>query len=392
MTQAAAVSASNRLTATWASAEAPRDLVLSGFGVWVLLAVLAGGAGARVRPDLEAAVGLTSDEAMPAVRQLLDLLAGSPSVRAALGVWIRESVPLHPQWVGALPESLVERLPADPDQVSPRLDAWAREATEGEIDRLPITVTPETLLVLAGAILVRTRWLVPFTPFENTFAHGPWAGRTAVGLGATTPYDGQLRISGQEDRTTTVLTWPGRGDVDVHLLYGTERAAAGEVIAAGLDALGAAPLSPVDLERGRPGPGLEVAVVRSAGDQDELSVRTVAFDLTGSHDLLARAALFGLGRATNLVPGNFPGISAQPLAVSQAKQDAKARFTQEGFIAAAVTDVAMLAGARFAPAVAEVKRITFEVDRPFGYAAVHRPSGLVLVAGWVETPGTPRPA
>jgi hypothetical protein len=25
-------------------------------------------------------------------------------------------------------------------------------------------------------------------------------------------------------------------------------------------------------------------------------------------------------------------------------------------------------------------------DRPFGFAAVHRPTGLVLVAGWVAAP------
>jgi len=33
------------------------------------------------------------------------------------------------------------------------------------------------------------------------------------------------------------------------------------------------------------------------------------------------------------------------------------------------------------------KQLTASFDRPFGFVAAHRPTGLVLVCGWVDDPG-----
>ncbi|BCK67125.1 hypothetical protein Srufu_010780 [Streptomyces libani subsp. rufus] len=62
-----------------------------------------------------------------------------------------------------------------------------------------------------------------------------------------------------------------------------------------------------------------------------LRLTTTGFTVGADHDLLERADLFGLATAADTSRGHFP-------------------------------------------------------DRPFGFLAVHRASGLVLVAGWVATP------
>jgi serine protease inhibitor len=74
------------------------------------------------------------------------------------------------------------------------------------------------------------------------------------------------------------------------------------------------------------------------------------------------------------------------LAVSQARQDAIAEFTATGFRAAAVTAVAIAPGAAPPRMQFSARRVTVVFDRPFGFFAAHRPTGLVLVAGWVAEP------
>ncbi|WP_327009209.1 hypothetical protein OHA72_19360 [Dactylosporangium sp. NBC_01737] len=108
-----------------------------------------------------------------------------------------------------------------------------------------------------------------------------------------------------------------------------------------------------------------------------------SFDVTASHDLLARADLFGLRTASR--DGTFPGISPVDLAVTSARQQAVASFTALGFRAATVTALAMYPLA-FRPPTTRRLRVTVTFDRPFGFFSVHRPTGLVLVAGWVTDP------
>jgi serine protease inhibitor len=79
--------------------------------------------------------------------------------------------------------------------------------------------------------------------------------------------------------------------------------------------------------------------------------------------------------------GHFPGLSPQPLAVDQAKQAVLARFSATGFEAAAVTAMAMAAGSAPTP---RAKALLVSLEHPFGFIAVHRPTGVPVVAGWVN--------
>jgi hypothetical protein len=67
------------------------------------------------------------------------------------------------------------------------------------------------------------------------------------------------------------------------------------------------------------------------------------------------------------------------LAIGQARQAVMARFSATGFETAAVTAMAMAAGAALS-----AKALYVNLERPFGFIAVHRPTGVPVVAGWVN--------
>ncbi|MGC4791199.1 serpin family protein [Micromonospora sp. DT178] len=105
------------------------------------------------------------------------------------------------------------------------------------------------------------------------------------------------------------------------------------------------------------------------------------FTVTSSHDLRAHADVFGLRTVSSFGRQRLPGMSDVPLYVGAAAQDLTASFTADGFEAAVVTAMGIhYSGAPPSERPLEVRLL---LDRPFGFVARHRRSGLVLVAGWV---------
>jgi hypothetical protein len=113
-------------------------------GLWLLLAHLAPVAAGRHRAAVAEAIGLSCEDAGAAAADLL--AAEHPTLAAAMGAWAR------PQLAAPLAVD-VEPLP---DQAG--LDRWASENTRGLIERFPVTVGPETLLIVASALVLQPRW------------------------------------------------------------------------------------------------------------------------------------------------------------------------------------------------------------------------------------------
>ncbi|GAA2342505.1 serpin family protein [Dactylosporangium salmoneum] len=346
------VERANRLTAAWA-ATLPGDgaTVLSGAGVYPLLALLGG-----------AADGPAADELRAVAPTPLDLPA---SVRAAVGLWARAGVPLTPAW-RALVAGL---LTADRGP----LDRWASESTGGLIPAMPIQIEDDTRLVLAGALAIDTAWAVPFLDGPMPVERGPWEGRRLSGLSRRADTPAGLATADTAAGPLTLATVAGADDLDVVLVIGEEGRGPGALLPAAVAAFRA----PGELRTD--GPGVMVQESVMPGFRLELPRFTVRAD----HDLLAHAEVFGLRTAADNSRGHFPGIADEPLAVSAAAQAAVATFTAEGFRAAAVTAFGIAAGAGF---FTKSRMVQVRFDRPFGFLAVHRPSGLVLFAGWVAEP------
>ncbi|WP_338686229.1 serpin family protein [Streptomyces acidiscabies] len=379
-----AVQAANALTSRWAGAvDVSHGTAFSAAGVWPLLAFLADGADGAARDELSAAVGVPASQAASLARKLLAGLADVAGVDSAVGVWARRTLELRGSWGEGLSRGvLTGDLAADRDA----LDAWAREHTGGRIPSMPVTLDQGTELVLASALALRTRWA---ERFRETFLDSPhWTGRAYLGLRRVTASLDELAVASTPFGYVTEVRVLGTESLDVHLLLGEPELPPSQVLRTGVGLLaGEHPVVPGSrLALGDAGPGVRVRERPSAEPNPaELDVLTAPFALTARHDLLSSPELFGLKAAQDRSHGHFPGVSGRPLAVSSAEQSAVARFGAEGFEAAAVTLVA--AAAAGVPRFRWTTRtVEARFDRPFGFLAVHRGTGLVLMAGWVTEP------
>ncbi|OIJ97282.1 proteinase inhibitor I4 serpin [Streptomyces sp. MUSC 14] len=389
---AEAVRAVNRLTRRWASA-AQDGTAFSATGVWPLLAFLADGAAGPARAELAEALGVPAGQAAGAARELLAALASVSGLDAALGLWAHQGLPLREEWRTGLPAGTYGAFGDDLVTAQERLDRWASERTGGLVERMPVTLTRDARMVLAGALALRTTWRQPFDEQPLRPDTGPWQGRTLRGLHRRGPRPDRVGVTGTPDGFVTALTVPGDNGIDVHLVLGEERMTPGQVLTAGVEIVERAlPLTPGGtLPHGHVGPGLHVEQQPTVSPEPpSLDVRTVAYEVRADHDLLSLAPLFGLTTASDANHGHFPGISPHPLAIGQARQSALAQFGPLGFRSAAVTAVMAAPGGAPPQPRYESTVVRTVLDRPFAFLAADRESRLVLVAGWVTDP-TPYP-
>lgn len=375
VTPSPAVRAANALTGRWCGRLGDGDFALSGAGLWPLLGLLASAADESAAAELAAALGRPADCAARDALELIDMLRAGESTTAALGLWTRKDVPLQPQWASGLPAGVVGTLT---DQQA--LNRWAARETDGLITEFPLEITPATALVLASALAARVKWCEPFDThprngnWESSEPDQQWLSRTT--------YD--LSVAAVLDELVTRVVVEGDGDVDVHLLIGDEPP--GEVLAAGLRELAGAARVAHAGDRPTGGPGLTVRRVPSWLDQDILYLKLPSFAITAHHDLLEHTEVFGLRSVTDAVTSHLPKLSPVPLFVSDGAQDVVARFFAEGFEAAAVTAFGVAMTGAPPDEDRQVTLVSVTVDRPFGFLAVHRPSRLAVVAGWVDSP------
>ncbi|WP_405950350.1 serpin family protein [Streptomyces prunicolor] len=383
-----AVEAANRLTARWAGSVSG-GTVFSAAGVWPLLAFLADGASGAARAELADAVGMPADQAAAAARELLARMASIPGLNSALGLWTRRELPLREGWRAGLPADTHGVLTEDLPACQQALDAWAAERTDGLIERMPVTLDEDVLMVLASALALRTEWPRPFSELRLRPDTGPWQGRQLVGLHRTGVRLDRVGVVGGPHGHVTELKVPGDNGIDVHLLLGEQRMTPGQVLGTGVDVLARrlAVVPSGQLPYGEVGPGLLVEQQRCTTPRPpELYVTTVAYDMRARHDLRGLHGLFGLTTAMDSGDGHFPGISPSPLAIGQAEQSAVAQFGALGFRAGAVTAIAPVAGGALPDLRCTTTVVKARFDRPFGFLAVHRESRLVLTAGWVTDP------
>jgi hypothetical protein len=250
---------------------------------------------------------------------------------------------------------------------------------------MPCQLSPSLELLLASALTVDTEWLEKLKPSSGRGV-GAWADLTIPLLSrAASPDDTWLARTPGGPLTVSLLE--GSDDIDVYLLLGEEGRDAESVLGDGLatlDTLTEHGIPLTEWGEDRP-PGVSVTTVRNATGQPETRLECVAFELSDEHDLLTSPEVFGFGHVSSS-GGHLPGISDTPLRVGQARQDVVAEFSAEGFKAAAVTAIGVARAAFARSAEHEAQRTTISYTRPHAFAAVHRTSGLVLVAGWVAKP------
>ncbi|MFD0598492.1 serpin family protein [Catellatospora coxensis] len=349
-----------------------------------MLAYLASAAEGAERAELEQALGMPAAPAVEAATELLDLLRSATGTHAALGLWVHRVLRLHDEWLQTVPADTVEVL-AGGDV----FDAWVRKHTEGLLDGVSMPLDPDTLLVLAMVLTVRTRWEKPFLDGTQGIADGPWAQRQFAWLHRWTEDRDRLAVYETEHGQVTVLSVDGVADITVDLVLGEADVPAGTVLAAGItapDAGGPRRLGSQLTDADAPGLRLESNDARTA---PVLIASVPRFTVSRGHDLLADGELFGLLAVARPDRQRLPRMSDTALAVGAARQELTASFTAEGFEAAAATRFDIMLGGGLPDQWRD--DVAVEFDRPFGFVVRHRPSGLVLLAGWVTEPDPPLP-
>jgi len=383
------VQAVNHLTLRWAGELPAGNTVISGLGLWPLLAMLATAADEPGRTELAEAAGVDAATGAAKAVELMTAVDSAADLHAALGVWVHEQLKLSESFDSVVPAALTGTLTGDLAGDKAKLDAWAAEHTDNLIREMPLDVTPDLTVVLASALSLRTTWTRPFKEQIKSPYAGPWAGgswrwleRDDRDLGTVRLYDG-----------LTVVTVQGDADVDVLLGIKSAEAAQAEVLAALL----AASIDPAAgrtgeelVVHGEPGqeiaPGVKIGLNTSA--VPDVRVSLPSFSVQAEHDLLAGRELFGLSAVSSRPEGSghFSAISPEQLVVGQAKQTVLARFFATGFEAAAVTAMGLM---RTSMSTSESRRLEVTLDRPFAFVAVHRESRLPVVAGWIAQPTEP---
>lgn len=358
----------NRLSDQWCQTLSPeQSSVISGLGVWVLLATLLEGADGPARTELEAATGLEQFEAAATLNDLFSLLEQLDGLRAAIAIWVHESIVLLPDFVSKFSKVTVDVLPESQGV----LDQWAADNTDQLIEKFPAEIDEDTLVLLASALLAKGKWQSPFDEYEGVLT----ASFAELDLAAVVD-DGSTRIS----RVRIAAT----NGFDVHLIAGSETDTPASVLSAGFAELrkSASVLPGSALKAGEKVGCLEAKVGKAVASS--LSVRLNQFHIESSHDLSEHFEAFGLQAASADDGDHFPGISATPLTVRNGAQAATIDFGPQGFEAAAITVMdLLLSDCCEGPEEAEHLLLVSDFDRPFGFIVLHRETQLALFSGWV---------
>lgn len=363
--------------------------VASPLGAWLVLALCAAADPDSPKDGLADALGMEPEAAVRTAAALLE--SPHPLVAAAAAIWQRLS-DAKVDFSGLPPT--VETGPL-PDQAS--LDAWAREHTFGLIEKFPLRLDPDTVLILASALATRVSWDEPFDLVPAArLGDSPWAGR--VGQVLHTPRRGghdQHIIGTRRAGDVAVHTARARDGLLVTSVIADSRVPAEQVIATAYDIaasgragrrslfdlpLGSGPLWTITEERAR----------TSAPDGREEVCTAVlpAWSARSEHDLSAAelgfpAAAEVLARALRLTEYAFA-----------AKQAAVAKYTRVGFEAAAITAMMMMAAG--VPMFRDGVRRTAELRFGHPYAVVataNQPGSpwhhVPVFSAWVTTPDEP---
>ncbi|MGW6055169.1 serpin family protein [Streptomyces sp. NPDC055189] len=328
----------------------PGDFVCSPAGLWLALAAVAVGAREETAGELRELLGVAGEDAAGVVTEAAGALAGTDAVAVATRVWSR--VPVYRAYREALPD--VGFGPMDPGDV----DAWVREATGGLIERLPVVITPDVLLVLVNALALKARWEIPFEGAgtrDQDFTDALGVRHRVPTMHRPVPLNCAWTVGGASVVELKCRAEGGRAPARVRFVLGEPGAGAAEVL----------PLAWAPEGRWT---GIDAEQINMAVPRMSLRTRVDA-----SEQLAALGVRWAFSEGAD-----FSGMSPERLAISQVVQEAVVRVAEEGVEGAAVTAVPMAPGGAFVPR--RIEWLAF--NRPFGVVVLDGAGEVPLFVGW----------
>lgn len=357
-------------SARLADAVAPSgNVVLSGYSIAVVLAMIANGAAGPTKEEFVDVLGGPVpglNEQVNSVSQAITAAGQKVSVTIANAFWAQQGY----AWKQAFLDILAGYYGAGvhqvdfarPDAVVAAMNAWANDQTHGLIPEIVTSdqITTDTRMALANAIHFKGSWAEQFDPAATvTQAFTTGSGRTVqvpmMGREALVPW--------LETDTWQAVSLPFEGDEWAMVL--------------------ALP---------KPGvPASLVSLTSGGGFEEVTSAQPVSVRLQvprwkAASDLDLKAPLQALGLALAFDPADadFTQMTEQErLFLGFVLHKARINVDETGAEAAAVT-----VGGMAATSLPVDQRLLI-LDRPFGYALVHLPSRTQLFLGRVDDPTTP---
>jgi len=345
--------------------------VASPLGAWLLLALVAPAATGGAREELTGILGASPEDARDAAAALL--AKPHPAVASAAAVWRSpEVVAALQSWLAELPAAVeVGGIPSQADA-----DRWAAEHTLGLIERFPVEVRSDTVVVLASALATSVDWEAPFELAPSAELRSPWSERVKQVLRSVPQHEAYVASSPV-------------GDVAVHTARSADGLAVTSVIAdravAPADVLAAAhgPLPRRSLFELRLGDSQLWTIVDTQGHGQQHIAVLPTWSARSEHDLMRPE--FGFPAAAQALVELLPRGQYR----AEATQSALARYTRTGFEAAAVTAMGIRA---VAVIVGRKRTATLRFGHP--YAVVARAIGgewdaVPVFSAWITEPEDP---
>ncbi|GAA1865889.1 serpin family protein [Myceligenerans crystallogenes] len=368
-----AVAATERLGLLALRSSDQANALVSPASLTFALAMLAEGAHGETAASLDDALGASGAERSDAYNALLGALSGydgdpgvadddelpdRPLLHLANQAVLDDQLDAEPAYLDSLATAFdagIQRTDLGSGEGKALLDSWVRHHTGGLVDASAIQPDPDLRLVLQNAVVLAARWEQPFDehatsdedftgpdgtePTEMVHQASRWAYAESGGWQA-------VRLPYVEAFHADVLLPPdGTDPADVPAETLTELTTALDV----------AEPQQVDLT------------------MPTLKLEPPSLDLGPA---LEDAGLGGLYDAPDL-----SGISAEPLVLGGAHQQAYLRLDEEGTVAAAVTELGVEAGA--APSDDPVP---MDVNRPYLLRIAHTETALPLFLAAVRSP------
>jgi hypothetical protein len=365
--------------------------VASPFGAWLLLALVAPAAAGTTRTALAGILGCDPDDAFAAATGMLH----QPHAELVLGAAAWHDADHATRPLLEFLRHVAAHADTGPMPSQAAADAWASERTLGLIDRFPLELDERVVVVLATAIATKVSWDLPFLlvpadsaqlPGDPAFAGRPLLRDPAVPAWCGFTHTDAGLLAGYLARSTDglyVMSAVGEPDADpAAVLTVTQRLVT--AIASGR-APRAIPLFDLPLGAG-PAWRITEQVAPAVGSPERYEFLLPAWEARSNHELMRADLGFDVAGAAivGLLPPDDYDVDA--------RQSAMARYTREGFEAAAVTALgARATGAMIADAQ-PVRTARVEFTRPHAVvAATSAPGdrgsgdwdGLPVFSAWV---------
>jgi serpin B len=347
--------------------KARQNVVISPFSASVALGMTMNGAAGETLDAMQRTLGVSGrtlqevNESYRGLTQLLLSLDRSVELRSANSIWYRNTIPFEPAFLTTSRTMFdAEVRAADFANTTATLQAingWAREKTNGRIEKVLQEIKPDEVMFLLNALYFKGAWQTQFSAQRTQPAPFTRADGSTSTVQMMSREKAKLRVGASAGVTVGELPY-GRGAFAMTILLPATGGSVDDLVAS---------LTPQRWDE-----------LLATLAEREMDLYLPRFRLTYEDEWNDVLTALGMGVAFDEQLADFSRLSplGRDMYISFVKQNVFIDVNEQGTEAAAVTTVGI--GLTSLPP-------SFRVDRPFVFAIRERLSGAILFVGKVAS-------